>query len=316
MAAITQPGGSISSGMPTPDQFPVSGSIGAVDYQAYQAAMQAWQGRNQAPRAQSNPFAYGPLSDEAKAEAEATARQNALDLQAAQVKQATKVANTPLYSASAAPISSGVIGGSVVSGGGTQVGGGTGTSAGTNLTPWDQQRGTAATTLASTMNPSNDPSNLYRDKMASMVNGQFSPDDPSYQFRLNQGQQTLERSLGARGLLQSGNAGAELQAYGQNTASTEYGAQFARLLSGLTGVESQYNSQQQRLMSMAGVGADPTASGTLGVAQTNAATQQAQVGVNAAQVGVNQQKVSNDFTSQMAGIGQGGSSNIWANIWG
>lgn len=62
-----------------------------------------------------------------------------------------------------------------------------------------------------------------------MAPGGFNASDPSYQFRFNQGEQALERSAGAKGLLNSGNRLIALSDYGQNTASTEYQNQFQRL---------------------------------------------------------------------------------------
>lgn len=47
--------------------------------------------------------------------------------------------------------------------------------------------------------------------------------DPSYQFRLGQGQQAIERSNAAKGMLGSGNVLAELAKYGQGMASEELG---------------------------------------------------------------------------------------------
>lgn len=121
------------------------------------------------------------------------------------------------------------------------------------IDPFSFYRGDAADTLASSYKPNQDPSNIYRSRLKEMMMGKFDSSDPSYQWRFEQGQQALERSLGARGLLNSGNAGIELQQYGQNAASTEYQAQFNRLLQSLAGVEDQYNSQQSRLMKLAGI---------------------------------------------------------------
>lgn len=59
--------------------------------------------------------------------------------------------------------------------------------------------------------------------------------DPSYQFRLQQGQSALENSAAARGGMLSGNALRALSDYGQNTASQEYG-NVANRLAGLAGV--------------------------------------------------------------------------------
>ena len=141
--------------------------------------------------------------------------------------------------------------------------------------PWGFYRESAGNNLAQFAGGT-DPSNIFKDKLTQMSTGQFSPDDPSYQWRFNQGQQTVERSLGARGLLNSGNAAIELQQYGQGAASQEYGAQFGRMLQGLSGVESQYNTQFSRLASMAGITLDPSTSGKI-----NAGIQQAQIGANA-----------------------------------
>lgn len=52
--------------------------------------------------------------------------------------------------------------------------------------------------------------------------------DPGYQFRLQQGQQALERSLGARGMNQSGAALKAAQEYGQGLADQTYNDYFTR----------------------------------------------------------------------------------------
>lgn len=92
--------------------------------------------------------------------------------------------------------------------------------------------------------------------------------DPSYQFRLSQGMQGTERSLAARGLLNSGNALAELTNYAQGAASQEYQNQFSRLFA-LS--QDQYNRalginqnrfQQLALLSGATTGS-PAAAGQL-----------------------------------------------------
>lgn len=54
--------------------------------------------------------------------------------------------------------------------------------------------------------------------------------DPSYQFRLQQGQQALEQSAAAKGLLRTGGTYKGLLDYGQNAASQEYAAANARKL--------------------------------------------------------------------------------------
>jgi hypothetical protein len=57
----------------------------------------------------------------------------------------------------------------------------------------------------------------------------FQTDDPSYAWRLQQGQAALDRSAASRGLLLSGAQVKGAQEYGQGMASQEYGAAFNRL---------------------------------------------------------------------------------------
>lgn len=51
----------------------------------------------------------------------------------------------------------------------------------------------------------------------------------AYKFRVGQGQEALQRSLGAKGLLNSGNRLMELTKYGQDMGAQEYDAQAGRL---------------------------------------------------------------------------------------
>jgi hypothetical protein len=60
---------------------------------------------------------------------------------------------------------------------------------------------------------------------------QFNQDeDPSYQFRLKEGQRALENSAAARGTLLTGGTAKAIQNYGQQAASQEYGNSFNRAL--------------------------------------------------------------------------------------
>lgn len=54
--------------------------------------------------------------------------------------------------------------------------------------------------------------------------------DPSYQFRLNEGLKALERSAAAKGMLRTGNTLEELMRYGSDYASQEYGKAAERKL--------------------------------------------------------------------------------------
>lgn len=51
----------------------------------------------------------------------------------------------------------------------------------------------------------------------------------AYKFRVNQGQEALQRQLAAKGLLNSGNRLMELTKYGQDMGSQEYDNQFGRI---------------------------------------------------------------------------------------
>jgi hypothetical protein len=70
----------------------------------------------------------------------------------------------------------------------------------------------------------------YQNSLAQLMQGNFTPSDPSYKFRVDQGQQALERSAAAKGFLGSGNILQELQKYGQDMGSQEYQNQYNRLL--------------------------------------------------------------------------------------
>lgn len=104
--------------------------------------------------------------------------------------------------------------------------------------------------------------NPYEGRLAALL------DDPSriqqsagYQFRVNQGQEALQRSLGARGMLHSGNRLMALTKYGQDMASQEYDTQLGRLSALLMG-RDQTNAQRygsDRSYAASLYGADQTA---------------------------------------------------------
>ena len=96
---------------------------------------------------------------------------------------------------------------------------------------------------------------------------QFSQDDPSYQWRLQQGQDALERSAAGRGGLQSGATLKALTNYAQGAASQEYQNAFNRFMADRqqdfgewSGVNQMgLNASGQRLQSLgqlAGLGAN------------------------------------------------------------
>jgi hypothetical protein len=83
--------------------------------------------------------------------------------------------------------------------------------------------------------------NPYEQRLQQLVNDPNSiSDSNAYKFRFNQGQQALERSAAAKGMLGSGNTLAALAQYGQGMASDEYGAEVGRL-GALSGQRDTYN---------------------------------------------------------------------------
>ncbi len=83
--------------------------------------------------------------------------------------------------------------------------------------------------------------NPYEQKLVELINNPDSiQNSNAYKFRFNQGQQALERSAAARGMLNSGNTLAALTNYGQGAASEEYGNEYNRLNSS-AGQRNQYN---------------------------------------------------------------------------
>lgn len=88
--------------------------------------------------------------------------------------------------------------------------------------------------------------------------------DPGYQFRMDQGQQAIERSAAAKGGLNSGATLKSLDRYSQGLASDEYQNAYNRYNNNIT---NRFN----RLSSLAGLG--QTANGQVGAAGQNYANQ-------------------------------------------
>ena len=106
--------------------------------------------------------------------------------------------------------------------------------------------------------------------------GQDIYDDPSYQFRVNQGNNAIQGSAAAQGGLLSGATLKALQGYGQDMASQEYQNAYNRFNADQT---NQYN----RLSNLVGIGQNAAA-------QTgNAGTQTAQAIANNTMQGANSQ---------------------------
>ena len=98
--------------------------------------------------------------------------------------------------------------------------------------------------------------------------------DPGYQFRLDQGQQALERSAAARGLLSSGSTLKGIENYAQGAASQEYQNAFNRY-------QINRSNQLNPLQSLMGAGQSST--NTLTSAAANQGTNQANTTMAAGQ---------------------------------
>lgn len=121
----------------------------------------------------------------------------------------------------------------------------------------------------------------------------FNPDeDPSYQFRKEEGINALDSSAASRGLLLSGPQQRAVSRYGSNIASQEYGNSFNRAL-------STYNTNLNRLQTVAGVGQNATNQVTAG--GQNMANNVGTIAMNNAQ-----------YQGQMGMTG----ANTWANAGG
>jgi hypothetical protein len=86
--------------------------------------------------------------------------------------------------------------------------------------------------------------------------------DPGYQFRMDQGQQALERSAAARGGILNGGTLKALDRYGQDYASGEYSSAYSRF-------NADRDRRFGRLSQIAGIG--KTATDTTDAAGANAA---------------------------------------------
>lgn len=71
----------------------------------------------------------------------------------------------------------------------------------------------------------------YQQQLQAMMQpgSSFSPQDPSYAFRLKTGMDTVNAGAASSGMLNSGNRLLALENYGQGAASQEYANQFSRL---------------------------------------------------------------------------------------
>ena len=150
-----------------------------------------------------------------------------------------------------------------------------------DLMPYKQAGDTSLSQLMGQMTPDGYFNQTYT--------GQDIYSDPSYQFRLQQGQDAIQSSAAAKGGLLTGATLKALQNYGQESASQEYSNVYNRFNADQT---NRYN----RLSNLVGIGQNAAAQ------VGNAGAQTAQAVANNTMAGANS-----------IAAGQIGSANAWTN---
>lgn len=130
--------------------------------------------------------------------------------------------------------------------------------------------------------------------------------DPGYAFRMQQGQQALERSAAARGGLYSGRAAKDLTAYSQGQASQEYQNAYNRY-------QSNQTNQFNRLATVAGIG--QTANNALAQSGQNYANQVSNIGMtNASNQGNAALAAANASASGYTGLAKSLGGVNWGSV--
>ena len=150
-----------------------------------------------------------------------------------------------------------------------------------DLMPYKQAGDTSLSQLMGQMTPDGYFNQTYT--------GQDIYSDPSYQFRLQQGQDAIQSSAAAKGGLLTGATLKALQNYGQESANQEYSNAYNRFNADQT---NRYN----RLSNLVGIGQNAAAQ------VGNAGAQTAQAVANNTMAGANS-----------IAAGQVASANNWAN---
>ena len=150
-----------------------------------------------------------------------------------------------------------------------------------DLMPYKQAGDTSLSQLMGQMTPNGYFNQTYT--------GQDIYSDPSYQFRLQQGQDAIQSSAAAKGGLLTGATLKALQNYGQESASQEYSNAYNRFNADQT---NRYN----RLSHLVGIGQNAAAQvGNAGAQTSQAVANNTMAGANA------------------LAAGQVASANNWAN---
>lgn len=160
-----------------------------------------------------------------------------------------------------------------------------------DLSPYAQAGGTALSQLMGGMGPNGQFMQEY--------SGQAIYDDPSYQFRLQQGQDSIQAGAAAQGGLLSGATQKALLNYGQDAASQEYNNAYNRFSADQT---NQYN----RLSNLVGIGQNAAAqTGTAGTQTAQAVANNTMAGANAQAAGTIAagNRTANNFSSLLGAAG-------------
>jgi len=160
-----------------------------------------------------------------------------------------------------------------------------------DLMPYAQAGGTALSQLMGGMGSNGQFMQEY--------SGQDIYDDPSYQFRLQQGQDSIQAGAAAQGGLLSGATQKALLNYGQDAASQEYGNAYNRFNADQT---NQYN----RLSNLVGLGQNAAAQqGNAGMQTAQAVASNTMAGANAQAAGTIAagNRTANNFSSLLGATG-------------
>lgn len=160
-----------------------------------------------------------------------------------------------------------------------------------DLSPYAQAGGTALSQLMGGMGPNGQFMQEY--------SGQDIYDDPSYQFRLQQGQDSIQSGAAAQGGLLSGATQKALLNYGQDAASQEFGNAYNRFNADQT---NQYN----RLSNLVGLGQNAAAQqGNAGMQTAQAVASNTMAGANAQAAGTIAagNRTANNFSSLLGAAG-------------
>jgi hypothetical protein len=151
-----------------------------------------------------------------------------------------------------------------------------------NIAPWLQAGQGAITQLSQLAGPGGLPA---WNQQFQAPNAATEQNDPGFQFRLQQGQQALERSAAAKGGLLTGGTGKAEQQFGQDYASNEYGNVYNRAQQQYTEAYNQFQQANadkfNRLAAVAGTG--QTAAGQLASAGQSAASNTGNILLGSAQ---------------------------------